>query len=491
MTRTRRLAAAPLLVAVLAGGLVGLAPQPAAAATGLSASAHSRYVLDAEAEVVHATMTLDLENVSPDTEADGGVYTYYFDAYGVPVPAGAEAVRARSEGADLGVEVSGTDDPSTELVRIGFPNLEYEQTRHIVLTFEIPGAPPRSENSTRVGPGYATFVAYGPGDAGHNVVEVVAPSSMTFTSTIDGFSPQEAAGSTTYTATENTFDGGLWAAVSLRDPQATTESTVTVEDMPLTLEAFPDDDQWSAFVAQKVTDGLPVLARLVDTPWPGGLQRIREDASPSLRGYDGWFDPTGDEIVVGEQLDDDLIFHELTHAWVSGESFEQRWLYEGLAQATAERAVDETGGTPREHPEVSPTSADAVPLNDWAGDAGSRSADVDAYAYPASYRVMTALLSGLTDKQFAAVVGAGVRGERAYDPAGLVTPSGGRTSWQDWLDLVQTRAGVRAAPKVFATWVLTDAQRKRLAPRARERRAYAALDRADGAWLPPRASGTP
>ncbi len=184
----------------------------------------SRYVLGTGAEVVHATITLDLRNTSPDKKADGGVYTYYFDAYSVPVPAGSRAVRAVSGSTDLEVSVTDTDDPSTQLARIGFPNLRYGQSRHIVLTFDIPGAPQRSDNSTRVGPGYATFVAYGPGDEGHNVVEVVAPSSMSFTSTIDGFTPSGDGDTTTYTATENTFDGGLWAAVSFRDPTQATQT---------------------------------------------------------------------------------------------------------------------------------------------------------------------------------------------------------------------------------------------------------------------------
>ncbi|MBM6401303.1 hypothetical protein [Phycicoccus sonneratiae] len=478
-------AAGAAAVTVLTASTVLLGAPSAVAAEGLSASATSRYVLDTEAEVVHARMSIDLENVSPDKQADGGVYTYYFDAYTIPVPEGIEKVKAVSGDAELDVSLSGTDDPSTQLARIGFPDLRYHQKRSIVLTFDIPGAPPRSDNSTRVGPGYATFVAYGPGDEGHNRVEVLAPSAMSFSSTVDGFTPAGDGDTTTYTATENTFEGGLWAAVSFRDPKQTTERTVEVDDLSLTLESFPDDAKWSAFVADKVTAGLPQLERLVGNPWPGGLQRIREDASPSLRGYDGWFDPTGDEIVVGEQLDDDLIFHELSHAWVSGESFEGRWLYEGLAQAIAERAVKATDGTPRSHSSVSRTSSDAVPLNSWEGDAGSRTADVDSYAYPASYRVMTELLGKLSDEQFAAVVGAAVRGERAYDPAGLVTPSGGRTEWTDWLDLVETRGGVTGAPKVFSEWVLTKSQAKQLAPRAAARTAYADLDRGDGGWLPP------
>ncbi|PKW27914.1 hypothetical protein [Phycicoccus duodecadis] len=484
MTTLRRALGALAAAGVVAATLVVGAPV-ARAEQGLTVAATSRYVYDAEAQVVRATMTLDLSNVSPDRQSGGGVYTYFFQGYSVPIPQSSARVRAQSDGSRLDVRVGGTDDPSIALARITFPDLRYRQSRRIVLTYEIRGRAPRSTDSTRVGPGYATFVAYGPGDEGSNRVEVVAPSAMSFTSTVDGFEDETSGGVSTYTATRNTFDGGLWSVVSLRDPDQVRESTVRVEDLSFTLSAFPDDDLWSSFVSTTVRTGLPTLETLVGNPWPGGLEQIREDASPSLRGYDGWFDPQGDEIVVGEQLDDDLIYHELSHAWVSGDRFDQRWLYEGLAQVIAERTVQRTGGRPTKHPVVSRRGTGAVALNDWDGDAGSRSTDLETYAYPASYAAMKALLGSLDDQRFAAVVGAGIRGERAYDPPGTVTPSAGRTSWSDWLDLVETRGGVTTAPKVFTTWVLDGKQVALLAPRARERAAYSALDEADGAWLPP------
>ena len=285
------------------------------------------------------------------------------------------------------------------------------------------------------------------------------------------------------TATDGT--SGSWAVVSLRDPARTDERTVDAGGVSLLLNGFEDDPKWSRFVAGKVAKGIPALEELVGAPWPGGLERIREDASPSLRGYDGWFDPGDDEIVIGEQLDADLIFHELAHAWVSDERFDERWVSEGLAQVLAERAVEATGGKPRNHPDASRRSDDAVALNEWGGSASSRSAAVDAYAYPAAYEATRALTRDLDDKALAAVVGAGIRGERAYDPVGTKDADGGRTTWQRWLDLLQTRAGVADAPKVFQRWALTSEERAQLGPRADARAEYATVDEADGAWLPP------
>ena len=467
-------AAAAVVVACLAG-------QPALADEGLATEATSRYVLDPKATTVDARITIDLRNVTPDR----GSFYYFFDDFTVPVPAGARDVRARSEDRDLSVSLRRTEDASTRLARISFPNLLFGRSRTIVLTFEVPGEKPRSADSTRVGPGYATFAVYGLGDTGRNTVEVVAPSSMTFDATGDDFTARESGSRITHTSTATPEGSGSWAVVSLRDPGLTDERTVDVSGTSLLLNGFRDDPKWADFVAGQVRTGLPALERLVGTPWPGGLDRIREDVTPSVRGYDGWFDPSDAEIVIGERLDADLIFHELSHAWVSGERFDERWVREGLAQVLAERAVEATGGRTTRHPSVSRGSDGAVALNAWSGSAGSRAQDVDAYAYPAAYTATRALLADLEGDELAAVLGAALRGERAYDPAGTRDADGGRTSWSRWLDLVQTRGGVEDAPEIFRRWVLTSEQKAQLAPREAARTAYAAVDEADGAWLPP------
>lgn len=473
---TRRRARAVAALALV--GAVALAPA-ASADEGLATGAVSRYVLDAKRTTVSATVRLELRNVTPD---QGDTY-YFFDAFSVPVPAGAEKVRARSNGRSLDVSLRRTDDASTRLARIAFPNLLYGRSRTIELTFEVPGEKPRSADSTRVGPGYASFAVYGVGDEGRNRVEVVAPTSMTFDATSEGFTASEKGSTTTRTATSSDPDGGFFAVVSLRDPAQADERTVDVAKTSLVLSGFKDDPRWGDFVAERVTDGIPALEKLVGTPWPGGLERIREDAAPSVYGYDGWFDPSDDEIVVGEQLDADLIYHELSHAWFQGDRFAERWASEGLAQVTAERAMKATGKAVRAHPVVNPSSKDNLPLNEWGW--AERSGDTDAYAYPASYRATRELTQGLDDTAFAAVVGAAIRSERAYDPAGTRNTDGISTNSARWLDLLETRAGVTAAPDVFARWVLNDDEKERLPQRKEARAAYAELDRADGAWLPP------
>ena len=149
------------LTVALAVGAV-LVGQPALADEGLATGGRSRFVLDPKATTVEATATVDLRNTTPNRDG----FFYYYDAFSVPVPAGAEKVRARSGGSSLPVSLKGTEDPSTKLARITFPYLLYGRTRTITLTYEVPGEKPRSNDSTRVGPGYASFAVYGVGHWG-------------------------------------------------------------------------------------------------------------------------------------------------------------------------------------------------------------------------------------------------------------------------------------------------------------------------------------
>ena len=134
-----------------------------------------------------------------------------------------------------------------------------------------------------MGPGYATFAVYGVGDPGRNSVEVVAPSSMTFDATSDDFTADEKGSTTTHTADGHRRGGRVWAVVSLRDPEQADERPSTSTGSPCCSTASRTTRGGADFVAEQVTKGIPALEKLVGAPWPGGLERIREDASPSLR----------------------------------------------------------------------------------------------------------------------------------------------------------------------------------------------------------------
>ncbi|MCA5893648.1 hypothetical protein LEP48_09840 [Isoptericola sp. NEAU-Y5] len=452
----------------------------AAADDGLDESGHGRYVLDADETAVDVTITSTIRNTTPDK----GSYYYFFTSYGIPVPAGAQDLRATSGGATLSVSRSGGDDPSIDMAVATFPALRYGRERTIEWTFTIPGEKVRSADYTRVGPGYATFAVQAPGDKGETSVELVLPSAMTFNSSVEMTATKDG-DSTTYTTDDGTDGFGTWVVVSARDPEQVDEREVRVDGTTLTLHSFPGDKRWTSFVEKSLTEGLPALEEAVGTPWPGGLDVIREDVSPQVLGY-AWFDSSADEIVVPEDLDPTLLYHELGHAWLNPDALTGRWLSEGLTEVVARRVVHQTGAKESKPPAAPDRKSDAaVPLTAWGAWEGDPYTDAEEYGYDASYTAVSTLLDDLDDETFAAVVAAALRGESAYEEPGSDQQLAPRTGWKRFLDLVEERGGVENAGKVYKTWVLDAEERTTLTARADAREAYAALDEADGAWRPP------
>lgn len=446
---------------------------------GLSETSRTRYEVDGVGPV-RVTVTTTIRNEQPA----GAQYFYYWDEYGILLPAGAADLSATSDGAALEVTVEPTEDPSTSAARVSFPPLNYGRERTVEWAYTIPGEPIRSEGYTRVGPGYATFAVNAAGDPGQVVVEIVVPTSMDFDSTWDGFTPILEGETRTHRAADSTDDYGTWAFVSLRDPDQAEMTTVEVGGTELVLESFPGDTEWSGFVAEQVTAGLPLLERSVGMPWPGDLERIREDVSPGVLGY-AWFDSAASEVVIPEDLDAELLFHELSHAWLDGESFEDRWLYEGLAEVVGKSVAAEIGGPAEPSPAPARDAADALPLTAWEEVDVDDGADaVEEYAYAAAGAAMSELVGGLDGEALGALVAAAHAGESAYDEPGTLDHPG-RTDGRRFLDLVELRGGVAEAEATYRTWVADAAELALLDARAPARAAYVVLDEADGAWLPP------
>jgi len=449
---------------------------------GLSETSRTRYEVDG-AGPVRVTVTTTLRNEQPDT----GLYFYYWDEYAIPVPAGATDVSATSGGAAFEVALEPTQDPATRAARVSFPPLNYGRERTVEWAYTVPGEPLRSEGYTRVGPGYATFAVNAAGDPGQVVVEVVAPTSMDFDSTWDGFTPIDEGTSRTHRASGSTDDLGTWAFVSLRDAAQSESTTIEVGGTKLVLESFPGDTEWSGFVAEQVTAGLPALERAVGMPWPGDLERIREDVAPEVLGY-AWFDSFAGEIVLPEDLDAGLLFHELSHAWLSGNTFEGRWVYEGLAEEVGRRVAAETGGPTEPSAAPARDAEDALALVAWQevddDDIADGSDAGEEYAYAAAATAMSQLVGGLDAQALGSLVAAAHAGESAYDEPGTLDHEG-RTDGRRFLDLVEGRAGVPEAETTYRTWVADEAEVALLDARAPAREAYAVLDEADGEWSPP------
>mgnify|MGYP002138671456 CR=1 FL=1 len=135
--------------------------------------------------------------------------------------------------------------------------------------------------------------------------------------------------------------------VSARADQSLTSTPLTAGDATFDIRGWPGDTDWQSFIGTQLAAGVPQLAELVGRPWPvASTVTVREAFTPYLYGYAGWFSAADAELEIGEDLDPEVVLHELSHAWFNTSAFDDRWVNEGLAQAYAAVAVTATGGTP-------------------------------------------------------------------------------------------------------------------------------------------------
>lgn len=480
-----------VLTVLLAAVAVLLGASPAAADEGLRVTSTSRYVLDPEALTVSATLTMTLRNTMPnEPTGDGGYRYFFFDSLGLPLPSQAQDVQASSSGRPLRVvdrPVEG--DPGFAMFEVQFPELRYETSRAIEMTFTLTGQPPRSEDPTRIGPGYATFDVFSPGDPGASTVEVVVPSGLEVDSTAESFIESDGAdGMTVYTSQANNLSPGFSATMSVRGDDVGEEREVSVGGVSLVLVPYPNDPQWADFIEDRADVGLPVMMELLGQEWPGDIDRIREDSGSSVRGFEGWYSTRDREIVLGEGLEDGILFHELAHAWVNTSSVEDRWLSEGLAEIVAEETAARTDGSFVVPSAVRSDAEAAVPLQTWKSSPGFRSTEVDDWAYPASYQVVDRLLAGLAEETLPAVLADSVTATSPYDLPGERLLSGGALGTLAFFDILaehQAPAVVDGtAAELYARWVLTETDAAALALRPAATTAYAELAESSP-WAPP------
>ncbi|UFU07354.1 hypothetical protein [Ruania halotolerans] len=478
--RRWRAALLTLVIAALAFAAFAFDPAlpPASAAEGLTEETHARYVVGGDGTVT-AEVRTTITNVTPD---QGAQYFYWTD-YRIGVPASATNIHATSGGSSLLVTIDEDEqEPDQHWAFASFAPLRYQQSRTIEWTYQIEGAPLRSEEWTRVGPGYAVFAAQATGDDGTVSVEVVAPRDLEFHASSE-FESDRDGQQMVYRSEEYSDEWGVWSAVSLRDPDESEAVEIPVDGVvTLSVESLPGDDAWREFAVDRIETGLPVLEELVGAPWPAEIRHVREDVSPHVLGY-AWFDDIGNEIVVGEELDESTLYHELGHAWFAPPAFSGRWLYEGLTEVTAQRAIAIIGGdgsTARHAPD--PEGEGALPLTEWSET--DQRTEHDTYGYPASYTAIDAILGDLDDETFGAVIAAAYAGEGAYEHAGSTAHNGGPVDWQRFLDLAAERGGVDGT-EAYREWVLPEQHADILEDRLTAREHYADLDAVDQAWQPP------
>ncbi len=489
MLRRSLAALLPLTAAVVM--LAPAAPLAHADDDGLTFENTTTYTIDAAASVVRVVADLTLTNTLPDQVKGNIINRRYFTGISFPVPSQAVNLAATTpSGRALRTTPRAVPGTDAYLVHdIDFASdLYYRESERVRVTYDITGLPPRSENPSRVNPAYAAFDAFGVGDDGKVTVRVVVPPGFV----VDAFGSDAQQtvenGNTVYTATNIPNPDEFDIFISARNDGALTSTEVSTPDGDeFDVRAWPGDAEWQAFVTAQIEDGVPAMAELIGQPWPiDGSVEVRQAYTPYLYGYAGWFSARDKEIEIGEDLEQEVVLHELSHAWFSDDWFGDRWLSEGFAQVYSNKAVAELGGDVVEPTTIDDTDPGRVALNDWGDPNFTDGADeVEAYGYNASYDVVQRIVDEIGDDTMREVFAAIADRTIAYVGDAEPEDVNRSTDWRRFLDLVEELGGSTEARDLIEQYVADESQVTMLEDRDDAREQYAALDEHGDTWAPP------
>jgi hypothetical protein len=481
------------LLAVVAVFVPPTAATVQAAEDFLRVSADTTYRVDTGDRLVRVRIDFTMTNLQPNTVRRTSLGTtttrYYFNQFLFPVPAEARSLVSTSGGSRLASSVRARDGYRAVTVR--FPNLFYRASRSIRVEFTLPGGKPRTSSDIRVGSAFTTFTAWAWGDAGRSTVRIALPKGF-----VDAGYGKD--------ITQRTRSNGVelssgtirepdeWYRVVVADrPSALTDLRIEPDGRGVVVQAWPEDTVWRDRVADVLDKGLPVLEELVGLPWPvSGDLTVSEVHAPLLHGYAGFYDSATDDITMSEELDDQTILHEASHAWFNGDLVRDRWIDEGLAEYYADRARQQLGLSDEFAPTaVEPTDTGAFPLNAWPDPGRIEDEKTDAqerFGYGAAYTVILRLVQDIGEDGMRAVLAAADADENAYVGDTGPEKTGAVPDWRRFLDLVEERGDTETADDLFTKWVVPPADRTILRERQEARDAYAALDAAGAEWAVPR-----
>jgi len=480
------LAVAAAFLALVA--LLGPAAGPAAAATdSLALTTSTTYTLVPERHVVRVSIDVTAQNNKPNLVLGGGITRYFYDSFRIGVQTEARSFKATSGGASLHVSTTPADGYTT--VEVRFRNsLFYHQTANVRVTFDLPGGAPRSKSEVRVGPAFATFVAWAFGNSGS--VRIVLPKTFDSDSTGAEVTKSTAGQSTVLSATNITDVPDWYVVVNADRKSALTSDRISLPGgEKVVIHAWPDDPTWKTQVSDLLSKGLPELVGEIGLPWPvlGDLS-IFEVHTALLEGYAGIFFEGENRIEVSEDLDDLTILHETSHAWFNTNLFVGRWINEGLADTYASRSLDAIGLGGWAPGDVDPTDKAAVKLNDWVFPGRITDNKTDAreqFGYDASWTVVRSIVSDVGADGMRAVLKAADNRQIAYVGASAPETVAGPNDWRRLLDLVDEIGKAKTADDLFRRWVASPDDLTLMDERAAARTVYAKLVADGGAWLAP------
>lgn len=477
------LALALLITTVVA--VPTIAASPAAAADGLNIAADYHYRLGDDG-VLRVTATFTVRNTTPNRRSGYTITSYYYDAFGIPLPDEIAEMTVNSAGRELAFEIKTDIDDGTEFsfaeIRFG-RRLQYQQSMTITVDYQIVGSAPRTDSFDRINPAYAPFAGWGFADEGQLDLTIELPAGYDVENVGDAMQRKSDDTGTVLTASEVADPLDFSAVIIARNDDALVSEVVSTDAFELEVRAWPGDDEWLKFATSTVEIGIPALEDLTGSSWPEDSDfDIIQSAEPNYHGYAGWYDSELGQIVVDERLDVATMLHELSHAWFNGDTLVDRWLIEGFAEEFSRLASDDLDQTPSRR--IPPSNNETRRLNTW--DRSARTDETETWGYQTSGWVMKQLTDEIgADALRDLVVALSDRSAVYPNESGNGTTSLD-ADWRRVFDILDRRLGSETADELFRSWVVTKSQLALLDERAEAVALLDELAEAGGDWFVPK-----
>jgi hypothetical protein len=489
-----------LLAALAATPLTGLLPagvpfaaQTAAAASGLTMTADTRYVVDPAKKRVRVAAALTAVNHRTDTKTR----RFYYDRTFLAVQPGTTNFKIKTSGATATVRVQKRTSSYT-LLRIDFgKRLPAGGTRRLTLTFDIPDPGGTATRTTRIGTSLVSFSAWGLGGTGSPGGSVTVQFPSGFNVDVDapglGKPVTDASGTVTFSTGRLADPLSFFAYFVADRPSAYRETSFTVpigsRTVPVTVRAWPDDAAWAKRISGLLKRGLPALAADIGLPWPVDRPLVVTEAiSRSATGFAGRYNPPAGEIEIAYYATTFVVLHEAAHTWFDGGLLGDRWASEGFASYYALRAARTIGEKKVTGDELTPElEAVRVPLNAWLP-AGEGDATVEDAEYAAALKTATLIAERAGPAGLTAVWQAIHERRAAYQPSGALASletADAAPDWRGLLDLLEERT-VTDYGDLWGAWVIRPTETALLDERAAARERYGAVTARAETWLLPR-----
>jgi hypothetical protein len=486
---TRRRIGGSLLATLFA---LALAVSPPAARTAVAAEplrteADATYTLDPDSGRVHVAIDVTETDLKPNSST----FVYYYVSFAFALQPEATSIRV-SGGSAYRITTRKRDGYIAATVHIG-KALLYKQSTSFTIRYDLVGGAPRSSTPTRVGAAYSTFGVWAWGDPGRSTVEVRVPAG--FETRFIGDPMQVTTSATTgqILRAEPVDPFTFYTVIIAEDGTAYTETRLSLDGgVEIVVQSWPEDGKWRTAVTGTLRDAMPELRDLIGLDWPVAHDLdVRERYTLDLEGYAGFFLTAEQRIEVSEELDPVTIVHEASHAWFNDDLFVERWIYEGLAEEYAWRALD-AAGVDAGDGAVPPALDDPgfADLAGWTHPGVIRDQETDdseRFGYEAAFWVVHQIVEVAGADRMREAFALADANITAYPGADAGETVAAGDGWRRLLDLTEPvdQPEPAAVEEAFRDFVLGPDEEAALDDRAAARAAYRALLELGAGWLAP------